>query len=231
MHHALSASVPAALPALRQTRDTWPTSVDTGHIEVCWANSEEDVREVRRLRYRVFVQEMGARMTPSASLSGLDIDYFDAFCDHLLVRARDTERDGRYKLVGTYRVLSPTAAARAGGFYTDTEFDLTPLSRLRPRAVELDRACVHPAWRSGGVIMALWSALGHYMITHRLDTMIGCASVRLNDGGQNANTLWRHLRSTHMAARKWQVRPRIALPLEPEKSTSITLSSKAVTPP
>jgi len=188
---------------------------DAWHFDVRWASCEEEVREAQRLRYRVFAQEMGARLTPPAGTApGLDVDYFDSFCDHLLVRAINLERDQRGPLVGTYRVLPPAAAQRAGGFYTDMEFDLDPIARLRARAVELGRSCVHPAWRSGGVIMTLWAALGQYMLARRLDTMIGCASVALDDGGKTAGQLWRRLRDTHLVAPEWQVQPRIALPLD-----------------
>ena len=95
----------------------------------------------------------------------------------------------------------------------DTEFDLTPLDALRAHAVELGRSCVHPAWRSGGVIMALWSGLGQYMAAHRLDTMIGCASIGLSDHGQAADRLWRRLQRTHLVDPEWRVQPRIALPI------------------
>lgn len=118
----------------------------------------------------------------------------------------------------------PAAAARAGGLYTDTEFDLSPLSRLRPRAVELGRSCVHPAWRSGSVIMALWTALAQYMAAHQLETMIGCASVGLNDGGQTASKLWGQLRTTHLVAPQWQVRPHVPLWVAPSQPTSNTLT-------
>ncbi|MHB8914397.1 MAG: GNAT family N-acetyltransferase [Thiobacillus sp.] len=205
--------------------ETWPASARTESIEVIWASSEADVREAQSLRYRVFAQEMGARLTPvQGAPIGLDIDHFDAYCDHLLVRARDLTCDRDYKLVGTYRVLPPAAAARAGGLYTDTEFDLTPLSRLRPRAVELGRSCVHPAWRSGSVIMALWTALAQYMAAHQLETMIGCASVGLNDGGQTASKLWGQLRTTHLVAPQWQVRPHVPLWVAPGQPTSNTLT-------
>lgn len=184
------------------------------NLSVHWACCEEEVRQAQRLRYRVFVTEMGAKLlSPAGAMSGLDIDGFDPFCDHLLVKAVSHRDDDEGQLVGTYRVLAPDAARRAGGLYIDTEFDLTPLSNFRARAVELGRSCVHPAWRSGGVILALWSALCRYMQMHRLDTMIGCASIGLSDGGQSAAVLWRHLRATHLVEPRWQVKPRIALPL------------------
>ena len=187
----------------------------TGQLDVRWASSEDDVRAAQHLRYQVFAQELGARLTPpDGTTRGLDVDRFDAFCDHLLVRAVLPGDDGDGPLVGTYRVLGPQAALRAGGLYSDSEFDLEPLASLRPQAVELGRSCVHPAWRSGGVIMALWSALCQYMLAHRLDTMIGCASIGLDDGGYMAGRLWRHLRHTHLAAPQWQVNPRTPLPLD-----------------
>jgi putative hemolysin len=183
-------------------------------LKVSWACCEEDVRQAQRLRYSVFAIEMGAKLTsPTGMMPGLDVDAFDPFCDHLLVRAVSRSDDDDGLLVGTYRVLAPDAARRAGGLYIDTEFDLTPLSSLRSRAVELGRSCVHPSWRSGGVILALWSALCRYMHVHRLETMIGCASVGLKDGGHLAGALWGSLRTTYLVEPRWQVQPHIALPL------------------
>ncbi len=183
-------------------------------LETRWAACEEDVRDAQRLRYRVFAQEMGARLTPpEGTPSGLDADRFDAFCDHLLVRAVDPVH-GPGPLIGTYRVLTPEAARRAGGFYTDTEFDLSPLAPLRGRALELGRSCVDAQWRTGSVIMALWTALGQYMVEHRLDTMIGCASIGLDEQGLSAARLWHRLSRTHLVEQCWRVAPRVALPLE-----------------
>lgn len=182
-------------------------------LEVVWAENAAEIRQAQRLRYRVFVEEMGARPAEGAT-GGIDRDRFDPFCDHLLVRLRRDGRQAPGPVIGTYRVMPPAGALRAGGLYSDTEFDLGALSALRPNAVELGRACVHPAWRSGSVIMLLWSALGQYMLTHALDTMIGCASISLSDGGATARQLWQRLRSTHLAAPCWQVQPHQALWLD-----------------
>ncbi|MDB5973556.1 MAG: ornithine-acyl-ACP acyltransferase [Nevskia sp.] len=180
-------------------------------LAVSWAATEEDVRAALRLRFQVFAGEMGARLGPDALQSGLDRDRFDPYCDHLLVRAVGGPHDGM--LLGTYRVLPPSGARLAGGFYSDREFDLGPLHALRPRALELGRSCVHPDWRSGGVILALWSALGQYMVRRRLDTMIGCASISLQDGAAHAAAIWHGLRQKYLADAAWQVRPRRPLAL------------------
>lgn len=188
--------------------DGW--SAGNTEISVRWATCEHDVRQAQRLRYLVFAEEMGARLNPPAGTpAGLDADSFDPFCDHLMVSSVVRNCPGAGKLIGTYRVLSPQAAGRAGGLYIDTEFDLAPLSGLREHALELGRSCVHREWRSGAVIMALWAALLRYMLERQLDIMIGCASVSLGDGGQCAAGLWNRLQQTHLVAPELRVLPRV----------------------
>ena len=214
---------PATLPpgprlaALRSIHRTDPTQTDTApdaaRFEIVWARDEDDVREAQRLRYAVFVDEMGARLAaPRGAPARHDIDLFDPFCEHLLVRAASVDEPG--PVIGTYRVLTPAAARRVGGLYADTEFDLVGLRALRPKMVELGRACVHADWRSGGVILALWSALAAFMHRNALDTMVGSASIGMRDGGHSAASLWQQLRRSHLAPIEWQVRPRLALPVD-----------------
>ncbi|HJV59381.1 MAG TPA: GNAT family N-acyltransferase [Albitalea sp.] len=200
--------LPARAPRVEAARD------ERAGFDVVWARDQDDVREAQRLRHLVFAEEMGARLhLPAGSPAGHDIDLFDAHCEHLLVRLR-TEDSRPGPVIGTYRVLTPAAARRTGGLYSDTEFDLTRLRPLRARMVELGRSCVHPAWRSGGVILALWAALAEFMIRNRLDTMVGCASISMRDGGHVAASLWEQLRRTHLASVEWQVRPRLPLPVD-----------------
>jgi len=180
-------------------------------ITVSWARHQDDVRAAQRLRYEVFAGEMGARL--STTLEGHDIDLFDDFCEHLLVRDEDSGQ-----VIGTYRVLTPAQARRIGSTYSDTEFDLTRLRDLRERMVELGRSCVHRDHRQGGVILALWGALAAFMHRNKLDTMIGCASIPMcHDGARNgdaAASIWRQLSATHMAPIQYQVQPRLALPVD-----------------
>lgn len=182
-----------------------------GAIAVSWARSTDEVRQAQRLRYEVFVGEMGARLdTP---IAGHDVDLFDDYCEHLLVR------DGAAgPVIGTYRVLTPAQARRAGSFYSDTEFDLWRLRHLRERMVELGRSCVHPAHRHGGVIMALWKALTEFMVRNDLDTMVGCASIPLlHNGvlsGDIAASVWHQLKQTHLAPIEHHVSPRVPLPVD-----------------
>jgi putative hemolysin len=182
-----------------------------GKIQVSWARHQDEVRQAQRLRYQVFALEMGA--TLPKTVPGHDIDLFDDYCEHLLVR---DEASG--EVIGTYRVLTPTQAKRVGSTYSDTEFDLTRLRGLRERMVELGRSCVHADHRHGGVILALWGALAEFMSRNQLDTMIGCASIPMQhngvSSGQAAASIWRQVRETHLAAIEYRVTPRLALPVE-----------------
>ena len=182
-----------------------------GTIQVSWAQHQDEVREAQRLRYSVFATELGARLPKT--IEAHDIDLFDDYCEHLLVRDSATGQ-----VIGTYRVLTPVQAKRVGSTYSDTEFDLTRLRGMRNRMVELGRSCVHVDHRHGGVIMALWGALFEFMDRNRLDTMIGCASIpMLHNGlvtGDVAASIWHQLRQTHLADIQFHVRPRLALPVE-----------------
>ncbi|HET7793739.1 MAG TPA: GNAT family N-acyltransferase [Rhizobacter sp.] len=204
-----------------------PVRQDAAGFEVVWARDERDVRQAQQLRHLVFAEEMGARLSvPHGAPAGHDIDMFDPFCEHLLVRATGTG-DEPGPVIGTYRVLTPDSAKRVGGLYSDTEFDLTRLRPLRSRMVELGRSCVHPAWRSGGVIMALWGALAEFMVRNRLDTMVGCASVSMRDGGHYAASLWEQLRLTHLAPIELQVTPRLPLPVD-DLQTNLDVEAPAL---
>lgn len=189
------------------------------NFQVGMARHQDEVREAQRLRWKVFADEMGARL--STAEAGLDIDLYDAHCEHLLVRDEDTG-----EVVGTYRILSPAAAKRLGSYYSEGEFDLTRLQHLRGRMVELGRSCVHADYRSGGVITLLWAGLAEYMIKGNHDYLIGCASIGMADGGHNAAGIWHATKEKHLAPIEWRVFPRCPLPLE-----SLDSSAAPILPP
>ena len=208
--HTTRGSLPTSMPAhMRQSAQEDPGQ--RGGILVAWARHQDEVRLAQRLRYQVFATEMGARLDPT--VPGHDIDLFDDYCEHLVVR------DSRsLDVIGTYRVLTPAQALRVGCTYSETEFDLTRLRGLRGRMVELGRGCVHAEYRNGAVILALWAALAEFMLRNRLDTMIGCASIpMLHEGhisGHAAASIWRQVERTHLAPIQFRVRPRLALPVD-----------------
>lgn len=68
-----------------------------GAIEVTWARHLDEVREAQRLRFEVFAAEMGARLT--TPVPGHDVDLFDDYCEHLLVRDAQSLQGGRGRLL------------------------------------------------------------------------------------------------------------------------------------
>ncbi len=210
-HHPQHRPLAPGVPALQAVNDPAPPALQ---LEAVWAVHDDEVRAAQRLRHRVFAGEMGARLTPlPGTAPGLDADRFDAHCEHLLVRTTESAQ-GPATVVGTYRVLTPAAARRAGGLYSAQEFDLSPLDGLRHRMVELGRSCTHPAFRQGGVILMLWSALADFMQRNRLDITVGCASMAMADGGHAAASLWQQLRRSHLADPALRVAPHLPLPVQ-----------------
>jgi putative hemolysin len=207
--------VPRPLPALLTppVAPRAPTRRLPQRLLVQWARHQDEVRAAQRLRHQVFVQEMGARLP--TTLAGHDIDHFDDYCEHLLVRDPVSET-----VIGTYRLLTPAEARRAGGLYSDNEFDLAPLAAWRPRLVELGRSCVHADWRNGATILALWGALAEFMQRNRLEAMLGCASMPMYHPGlaygEGAASIWQQLRTRYLAEPAMQVQPYTALPLPAE---------------
>jgi putative hemolysin len=171
------------------------------------AETEKEIEEAQRLRYQVFAEEMGAQL-PSAERS-LDVDMFDPYCDHLLVRDTRTSQ-----VVGTYRILSPRGARNAGGYYSETEFDLSRLFPLFDDLVEVGRSCVHPDYRNGATIGLLWSGLSRYVRRSSCEYLMGCASIGMQDGGHDAASIFRKLSENKLSPEKWRVFPRQRLPLE-----------------
>jgi putative hemolysin len=174
---------------------------------VALARSDEEVREAQRLRYKVFVEELGAHV--KTRLPGHDIDHFDPFCEHLIVRESHADR-----IVGTYRILSPDAARRVGSYYSESEFYINRLQNLRSRMVEVGRSCIHPDHRSGAVITLLWAGLADYMVSNNYEYLMGCASIGMVDGGHNAANLFAQLDPAHMAPAEYRSFPLHGLPFE-----------------
>lgn len=182
-------------------------------LSLSLATTQEEVKEVQRLRYKVFIESMG--LSALSNPDGLDKDEFDDHCDHLIVRDSKS-----LKVVGTYRILGPNAARHIGRYYSETEFDLSRLQHIRSSVAEAGRACIHPDYRSGAVIMLLWAGLAAYMRRERCSYLIGCASISLTDGGQNAAAIYRSLSASDFSPLEYRVVPHTPFPLDEIDSSS-----------
>lgn len=196
-----------------------PETAASPRYSLLLTTEPDEVRAAQRLRYRVFAEELGAVLhTPEP---GLDVDRFDAFCDHLLVR-----EEGSGEVVGTYRMLPPAAAARAGGLYSEGEFVLDEIAPLRPSLVETGRSCVHAEHRNGAVVGLVWAGIARYMLLTGHRWLAGCASVPLADGGAAAGLVWDRALAKHLSPEPYRVRP-----LNPWRPPVLRRPRRAAVPP
>jgi L-ornithine Nalpha-acyltransferase len=151
-----------------------------GALEVRLARTAAEVRRAQKLRYDVFYREMSAVADTALYFARRDIDLFDAVCDHLLVIDHGAQPLRKSPaIVGTCRLLRQDIAERNGGFYSAGEFDVDALvERHRDlRFLELGRSCVLPQYRNKRTVELLWHGIWTYVLEHRIDVMIGCASL------------------------------------------------------
>ncbi|MGJ0557702.1 GNAT family N-acetyltransferase [Methylocystis sp.] len=239
-------AVPLGLLALRALRDgrgaSFPlrkpdkTYGKVGSLEVRLARKRREIRLAQRLRYQVFYEEMSAIPTLRAELRRRDEDPYDAVCDHLLVV--DEPVNGavdswsglkRQKVVGTYRVLRQEVAERTLGFYTQSEYDIAPLVAARSpgyRFMELGRSCVLEPYRNKRTVELLWHGLWTYVREHKIDVMIGCASLAGTDPDQHAMAL-SFLHHNALAPPEWRCRAHDDLYVSMDRMPADKVDAKA----
>ena len=170
-----------------------------------FAHTTSSIQAAQRLRAHTFSQEYSVHFNHA---QGLDVDYFDRFCQHLNVY--DTRSGG---VIATTRLLSGEQAQRAGGFYSAQEFDM---SRLLPclhgRILEIGRTCVHEDYRSGAAITVLWSALAEYLLAEGFDYLMGCASIPLTDNSQRLADIMASLEADQFVPADRRVTPKHVMP-------------------
>ncbi|UDQ97827.1 GNAT family N-acyltransferase [Lentisphaerota bacterium WC36G] len=135
------------------------------------AESDEEVEKACRLRYEVFNLEQGKGLDYSETI-GLDTDCFDDVCHHLIIVEKETN-----KFVGTYRMQFGMSAIEHYGFYSATEYELTGIEHIAPKAIEVGRSCVHPDYRSGAVVSLLWAGIAEVMRRSQMHYLFGCVSL------------------------------------------------------
>ena len=151
----------------------------TPDFELKLAETADDIRAAQRLRYRVFVEELGGGGDLVDHDARLETDAFDAHCDHLLLFDRNNQYDDG--VVGVYRVLRSELADKSGGFYSEREYDLTKLKNSRRKLLELGRSCLLPSYRGGAAMYHLWNGLSEYVTEHEIEVLFGVASFHGTD--------------------------------------------------
>lgn len=154
---------------------------DASSLHVSVATSEDDIRAAQRLRYDVFVAELGGDGPMVDHSNRLEMDAFDAFADHLVLKDDSRRDDATRGVVGVYRLMTRQHAAAAGRFYSESEFDLSILKSSDRHLLELGRTCLHRDMRSGAGLMALWQGLADYVADRSIDLLFGTASFHGTD--------------------------------------------------
>ena len=171
------------------------------------AQSDDDLRAAQRLRYDVFVQELGAKGLTVDHVNRLEHDALDAHFDHLLLIDGSVDPQSSEHVVGVYRLLPQDRADALGRFYCDAEYDLTKLRGSGRKLVELGRSCVRRDHRRGAAILHLWNGLADYVLAREIKIMFGVASFHGTDPRSHAVALtWLHRH--HLAPPELRVQAR-----------------------
>jgi putative hemolysin len=171
--------------------------------------SADEVRRAQRLRFEVFNLELNEGLAES-HFTGLDVDSFDAVCDHLIV-----EDVANGEIVGTYRLQTGNAAAANIGYYCEREFCFAPYERYRTQIIELGRACVHTEHRNFGLLHMLWRGIANYAVERKARLLVGCSSLTSQDPLEGA-AMYQQLRTDSLVKPAWRTipHPDFAFPVE-----------------
>ena len=145
-------------------------------FELRLARDPRDLMAAQRLRYAVFVGEMGSDGPMVDHAARLERDAFDDLCDHLLLIDRSRDPADLADVVGVYRLLPGARLAAGQPFYSESEYDLSALRATGRNLLELGRSCVHPDYRGGAAMMLMWNRLADYVLERGIELMFGTAS-------------------------------------------------------
>lgn len=172
------------------------------HFTLKLAQTDAEMVAAQRLRYRVFVQEMGAR--PAYALNERETDAFDPFFDHLILKDERIENE-QDNVVGVYRLMQGDVAKQGPGFYGAGEYDLSKLVHSKKRLVELGRSCVDAHYRGGLALHLLWQGVADYVVKNDIEILFGVASFAGSDVKQYSDGL-SFLHHNHLAPEPLQVK-------------------------
>ena len=144
-------------------------------LEIKITTDQSEIREAQRLRFQVFNLEMNKGLKASYE-RGFDVDPFDPFCDHLIVRDLQSK-----EVVGTYRLLLGSQASKHIGFYSEGEFDLEKIKKLDGELLELGRSCARKDFRDRALIPLMRETIAQYVSAHRVRYLFGCGSLYTTD--------------------------------------------------
>lgn len=179
------------------------------------AQSQLDLKAAQRLRYKVFVEELGADGPMVDHVNRFEQDQFDPVFDHLLLIDPTRDPETLDHVVGVYRLMRDDQAAQLGRFYSEDEYDLSVLKNGGRRLLELGRSCLSPEHRGGNAMYLMWNALAAYVEQHQIEVLFGVASFHGTDVQALAEPL-SLLHHRHLAPQDLRVRslPQVFQPMD-----------------
>lgn len=183
------------------------TAEDASIFTLRLARDARDLQAAQRLRYRVFVEELGADGPMVDHEAQLERDDFDPIFDHLLLIDQRRDASRLDDVVGAYRLLPSDRVGPEGRFYSENEYDLTVLRQSGRKLLELGRSCVHPDHRGGTAMFHLWNGLADYVLERGIEILFGVASFHGTDIGALTQSL-AYLHHHHLAPESLRVRAR-----------------------
>src|SRR5918996_5034328 len=169
-------------------------------FEIKITTAAKEIEEAQRLRFQVFNLEMSKGLKASYE-RGLDVDDFDPFCDHLIVRDQKNR-----EVVGTYRLLLGSQAKKNIGFYSEREFNLDKIKQLDGELLELGRSCARRDFRDRALIPLMWEAIAHYVTSHQVRYLFGCGSLYTTDALE-VSEYFSMLKRKYYAPEEFRVQP------------------------
>lgn len=177
------------------------------HVKI--AETAAERQAAQRLRYRVFVEELGGTGALVDHENRLERDRFDPYFDHLILTDAASPRPPDERVVGVYRLLRTKGARAAGQFYSEDEYDLGVLTGSGRELLELGRSCLDARYRGGAAMFHLWTGLAEYVADHGIEILFGVASFHGTDPRALAQPL-SMLHHAHLAPPDLRVRARAA---------------------
>ena len=214
--------------------DGTPMNLDASRYRVKLAETDAERAGAQRLRFRVFVEEMGAEATPEERALRREWDAFDPWFDHLILESLDpSTADPLDRVVGVYRLMRDAAARAGPGFYGAGEYDLAPILAAGRPSLELGRSCVAPEHRGGAAMHLLWNGLAEYVLDRGIELLFGVASFPGTDPEPLAEAL-AFLHHRHLAPPDLRVRARpehaVAMDRLPPEAVDAARALQAIPP-
>ena len=166
--------------------------IRVGRYRARYASSQIHVLAAQSLRYQCF---------NLSNKDELDVDDFDALCQHVLIENLETE-----KLICCYRILKFDSGKNISSSYSSQFYDLKVIENFTEPMIEVGRFCIDPEVNDPSVVLTAWAALAQIVDHNETELLFGCSSFEGIEKEKYFDS-FALLRDRYMAPDHW--RPKI----------------------